>query len=56
MSEGEESFKNKFEYTVEPASFTEEKYALFKRYQVSFFDPSLFSLSLISSISSLLTR
>ncbi|GAA5877358.1 hypothetical protein JCM16303_006255 [Sporobolomyces ruberrimus] len=30
----EHPFKNKFEYTVEPASFTEEKYALFKRYQM----------------------
>lgn len=27
-------FVNKFEYIVEPASFTEEKYALFKRYQM----------------------
>lgn len=44
-SSGEEnSFKNKFEYTVEPASFTEEKYALFKRYQVdSLFLPLSFN-------------
>ncbi|GAA5985354.1 hypothetical protein JCM5350_005155 [Sporobolomyces pararoseus] len=30
----QQAFKNKFEYIVEPASFTEEKYALFKRYQM----------------------
>ncbi|GAA6018273.1 hypothetical protein JCM11491_005136 [Sporobolomyces phaffii] len=33
-STSEHPFKHKFEYTVEPASFTEEKYALFKRYQM----------------------
>ncbi|BGP44414.1 Arginyl-tRNA--protein transferase 1 [Rhodotorula kratochvilovae] len=33
-SSGEQPFKHRFEYIVEPASFTEEKYALFKRYQM----------------------
>ncbi|GAA5908365.1 arginyltransferase [Sporobolomyces salmoneus] len=30
----EQPFKHKFEYILEPASFTDEKYALFKRYQM----------------------
>ncbi|GAA5901915.1 hypothetical protein JCM5296_006301 [Sporobolomyces johnsonii] len=30
----DEPFKHKFEYILEPASFSQEKYALFKRYQM----------------------
>ncbi|GAA6064208.1 hypothetical protein JCM10212_001621 [Sporobolomyces blumeae] len=33
-SPADHPFKNKFEYTIEPASYTDEKYALFKRYQM----------------------
>ncbi|GAA5922830.1 arginyltransferase [Sporobolomyces koalae] len=33
-SPSDHPFKHKFEYVVEPASYTDEKYALFKRYQM----------------------
>ncbi|GAA5925063.1 hypothetical protein JCM3775_006353 [Rhodotorula graminis] len=33
-SPADQPFKHRFEYIVEPASFTDEKYALFKRYQM----------------------
>ncbi|GAA5837085.1 hypothetical protein JCM9279_005581 [Rhodotorula babjevae] len=33
-SPADQPFKHRFEYIVEPASFSDEKYALFKRYQM----------------------
>ncbi|GAA6046515.1 hypothetical protein JCM3770_006187 [Rhodotorula araucariae] len=33
-SSAEQPFQHRFEYILEPASFTEEKYALFRRYQM----------------------